>query len=192
MPNLSNGHKWCLALCTGLIFLMIASPLTYELTGKFTSYFNWTTSTKGCPNWKGLLLHTIVFILLVRLLMMIPWDLEKEGWAPPLIDQGFLGLANGAQMNQCNAAQLAALNHGCQPCAQAATVCMSDPFNIEKCNNALMLCNKSSCSNGNVVAAVQAGCRISGTHDYSPRGTPSASRACGPGCTCDGSCQCKH
>jgi hypothetical protein len=43
----------------------------YNLTGKVTTAINFPTSDNGCPNYKGVLLHTIVFIILLRLLMFI-------------------------------------------------------------------------------------------------------------------------
>lgn len=44
----------------------------YKLTGSLTELIGWETSTNGCPNWCGLILHTVVFILLLRVVMLIP------------------------------------------------------------------------------------------------------------------------
>ena len=71
MSNWSNQQKWGLSFIYGLLFLLIASPFMYKLTGKATSSFNFTTSTNGCPNVSGLILHSVVFFLLVRIIMCI-------------------------------------------------------------------------------------------------------------------------
>ena len=44
----------------------------YNLTNFVTELVGWETSSYGCPNTGGLILHAIVFGLLVRLLMFIP------------------------------------------------------------------------------------------------------------------------
>lgn len=64
-----NSQKWTVAIITGLLFLLISSPFLYSLVNQLTSSFGLTIATNGCPNAIGLILHTIVFILIVRLLM---------------------------------------------------------------------------------------------------------------------------
>ena len=64
--ELSNAQKWWVSIATGLLFALISSPFMYQVTN---SIFGKTT-TQGGPTLWGLILHTIVFTLLVRLLML--------------------------------------------------------------------------------------------------------------------------
>jgi hypothetical protein len=67
---LTNKDKWVIALLSGLLFLLIASPFLFSAMNGVTSSFGMTiASPNGCPNLGGLLLHTIVFILVIRVLM---------------------------------------------------------------------------------------------------------------------------
>jgi large-conductance mechanosensitive channel len=67
----STGQKWLLSLIYGLLFLIIASPFMYKLTGTLTNMISFKTSENGCPNIYGLILHSVVFFLLARLIMFI-------------------------------------------------------------------------------------------------------------------------
>lgn len=70
--DLSNGKKWLVSLMAGLLFLIISSPIVYKLVNSLTSLVRLKLADKnGCPNVLGLLVHTVVFVLLVRLLMLI-------------------------------------------------------------------------------------------------------------------------
>jgi hypothetical protein len=67
---LTNKDKWVIALLSGLLFLLIASPFLFSVVNGVTSSFGLhIANANGCPNLGGLLLHAIVFILVVRLLM---------------------------------------------------------------------------------------------------------------------------
>lgn len=58
------------AAIAGLLFLLISSPFMYRLVNGLTSKLGLTTAdSKGCPNVYGLVLHTAVFVVLLRLLM---------------------------------------------------------------------------------------------------------------------------
>ena len=70
--NLNEGQKWIICLYSALLFILIASPFMYQLTNKLTRLTGFETSSNGCPNLYGLLLHGVVFLLLVRVLMLIP------------------------------------------------------------------------------------------------------------------------
>ena len=70
--NLNEAQKWIIGLYCGLLFLLISSPFMYKLTGSLTKLIGWETSENGCPNISGLFLHTVVFILLLRVIMLIP------------------------------------------------------------------------------------------------------------------------
>ncbi len=71
--KLSNSQKWLGALVAGLLFLILSSGIVYQLTNKiFTSIFGpkaATVTIAGAPTVFGLILHTIVFILLLRLIL---------------------------------------------------------------------------------------------------------------------------
>uniref|UniRef100_A0A6C0D2B9 Uncharacterized protein n=1 Tax=viral metagenome TaxID=1070528 RepID=A0A6C0D2B9_9ZZZZ len=72
IEHLSEGQKWVIGLYCALLFLLIASPFMYRLTNRITEMVGLETSYNGCPNMYGLVLHAIVFLLLVRVLMLIP------------------------------------------------------------------------------------------------------------------------
>lgn len=66
----TSSKKWLISLLSGILFLIVSSSQLYTLTGKvFDHYLNFEIEYDGCPNNWGLLIHSIVFILLVRLLM---------------------------------------------------------------------------------------------------------------------------
>lgn len=69
--NFTEGKKWLICLVVGILFFIIAAPFMYQLTGKVTDLMKFETSVNGCPNYYGLIIHTIVFIVLLRLLMFI-------------------------------------------------------------------------------------------------------------------------
>lgn len=66
----TSADKWTSSFMVGILFLLISSPLMYQLTNAVTSSLGLViASSKGCPNLVGLALHTIVFIVILRLLM---------------------------------------------------------------------------------------------------------------------------
>ena len=77
MALVSESQKWMISFWSALLFLLIASPFMYRLTNKITSLVGFETSSNGCPNIYGLILHTLVFALLVRLMMVIPLPYTK-------------------------------------------------------------------------------------------------------------------
>lgn len=66
----SSSQKWWAALILGLLFFVISSPLAYYLSSTVTTTLGGlpTTIDYG-PTLIGLIIHTLLFILLVRLLM---------------------------------------------------------------------------------------------------------------------------
>jgi hypothetical protein len=62
----SDWQKWQITLFSALIFLLVVNPYTYKLTQALLGKFIGTISAGGCPTAFGLLLHTVVYILLVR------------------------------------------------------------------------------------------------------------------------------
>jgi hypothetical protein len=63
-PN--NYDKWRFSFIGGFIVLLIFNNYTFQLTN---SIFGSVLSRKNCPTLFGYILHTIVYILLVRLSM---------------------------------------------------------------------------------------------------------------------------
>ena len=58
--------KWQISIFSAFIFLLVSNPYTYKITNSIFSRFLGPVSTNGCPTMIGLLLHTVVYILLVR------------------------------------------------------------------------------------------------------------------------------
>ena len=72
-------QKWTFAVVCGTIFLLVSAPFTYYATNYVTTKINSHLTTadddgNGRPTLGGLLLHMVVFILLVRLSMLIPYE----------------------------------------------------------------------------------------------------------------------
>jgi hypothetical protein len=71
--KLTNQQKWLGALVAGLLFLILSSSFAYQLTNKLlTALFGpkaATVTNAGAPTILGLILHTIVFVLLFRLIL---------------------------------------------------------------------------------------------------------------------------
>lgn len=66
----TSKDKWIISLIGGLLFLLIASPFLYEAVNSLTSSFGLVISDRdGCPNLTGIVLHTCIFIVIVRMLM---------------------------------------------------------------------------------------------------------------------------
>ena len=71
----SEYQKWACAVVCGVIFLLISAPFTYDATDFVTTKIGFdTVDDNGKPTIPGLILHAIVFILLARLSMFIPYD----------------------------------------------------------------------------------------------------------------------
>lgn len=68
--QLTSKDKWVIALLSGLLFLLVASPFMFNVMNSLTSSFGLTIADgSGCPNLGGLMLHAIVFMLIIRILM---------------------------------------------------------------------------------------------------------------------------
>ena len=66
----TNQTKWLISLYSGILFLIIASPIAFKIVNYITSMVNLPVlDYEGKPNLFGYLLHTLVFILIVRLSM---------------------------------------------------------------------------------------------------------------------------
>ena len=62
----SSSQKWQITIFSAFIFLLVVNPYTYNLTNSLLSGFIGPIAKNGCPTMVGLLLHTVVYILLVR------------------------------------------------------------------------------------------------------------------------------
>lgn len=66
---------------SAMVFFVIANPDTFRLTRAI--FGKWISSPTGCPSGKGLMFHTIVFLLVVWGMMNVKKEaFEIEGPAP--------------------------------------------------------------------------------------------------------------
>ena len=63
MSEDSSYKKWQISIFSAFIFILVVHPNTYKFTQKI---FGQITGGGGCPTTRGLFLHTLVYILLVR------------------------------------------------------------------------------------------------------------------------------
>ena len=63
----SSYKKWQISIFSAFIFVLVIHPYTYILTQKLLGgVFGKIADSNGCPTIIGLIIHTIVYILLVR------------------------------------------------------------------------------------------------------------------------------
>lgn len=63
----SSIKKWQISIFSAFIFILVVNPYTYQFTQKiFGKFLGKIADINGCPTTRGLALHTIVYILLVR------------------------------------------------------------------------------------------------------------------------------
>ena len=63
----SSYMKWQISIFSALIFILVIHPYTYIFTQKMLGgLFGKIAESNGCPTTLGLIIHTIVYILLVR------------------------------------------------------------------------------------------------------------------------------
>jgi len=66
----TSGQKWWAAVLLGFIFALISSPVAYNITSSVTSAMAGITLMEGPgPNFIGLVIHTIIFIIIIRLIL---------------------------------------------------------------------------------------------------------------------------
>ena len=68
----SSEGKWLISLMSGIIFVIIASPMVFQLTQKVLGKplgLNFLDKS-GVPTMIGLLVHGVVYTLIVRLMMV--------------------------------------------------------------------------------------------------------------------------
>ena len=63
----SSNKKWQISIFSALIFVLVIHPYTYIFTQTLLgSLVGKIADINGCPTTLGLIIHTIVYILLVR------------------------------------------------------------------------------------------------------------------------------
>lgn len=63
----SSYTKWQISIFSAFIFMLVIHPYTYIFTQKVLGrLLGKIADTNGCPTTLGLIIHTIVYILLVR------------------------------------------------------------------------------------------------------------------------------
>ena len=63
----SSYKKWEISLFSALIFILVIHPYTYILTQNLLGgLIGKIADIHGCPTTLGLIIHTIVYILLIR------------------------------------------------------------------------------------------------------------------------------
>ena len=63
----SSYKKWQISIFSVFIFVLVIHPYTYQLTQKvFGGLLGKLAEMNGCPTTRGLVLHTLVYLLLVR------------------------------------------------------------------------------------------------------------------------------
>lgn len=68
--GITNSDKWVIAIIIGIIVLILFSPFFFRLTNYLFRGFGLPTCTPdGKPTIAGLIIHTILLIVLVRILM---------------------------------------------------------------------------------------------------------------------------
>ena len=71
--------KFMISLMSALVFFLVAHPQTFLLVRKVVG--EWVSSASGCPSKRGLLLHSLVFLLVTWGMMnfRVPTMFKKEG-----------------------------------------------------------------------------------------------------------------
>lgn len=66
----TSGQKWWASVLLGFIFALISSPAAYYVTSKITTSLGGIALADGPgPNFAGLLVHTLIFIVIVRIIL---------------------------------------------------------------------------------------------------------------------------
>ena len=63
----SSNQKWQISIFSAFIFILVIHPYTYIFTQKILGgLIGKIAEMNGCPTTLGLIIHTIVYVLLVR------------------------------------------------------------------------------------------------------------------------------
>jgi hypothetical protein len=66
----SLKKKLLISILSGILFLIISLPFTYKLVNEFTSKMGLDIESGGCPNMKGIAVHSVVFVLVTFIIML--------------------------------------------------------------------------------------------------------------------------
>ena len=59
--------KWQISIFSAFIFVLVSIPCTYKITQRiFGGFLGQIADANGCPTTRGLVLHTLVYLLLIR------------------------------------------------------------------------------------------------------------------------------
>ena len=61
--------KWWHSLYSAIIFFVIANPMTYKLVNKVLGKLVKISDGSGCATQVGVLVHSVVFLLIIRFMM---------------------------------------------------------------------------------------------------------------------------
>ena len=63
----SSYKKWQISIFSALIFILVVNPYTYMFTQNVLGdLLGKISDSNGCPTTFGLMIHTIVYILIIR------------------------------------------------------------------------------------------------------------------------------
>jgi hypothetical protein len=66
----TSGQKWWAAVLLGFLFALISSPAAYYITSKVSTSLGGAPLIDGTgPTFIGLLIHTIIFIIIIRIIL---------------------------------------------------------------------------------------------------------------------------
>lgn len=66
----TSGQKWWAAVILGFVFALVSSPAAYYVSSKITTSLGGISTIDGNgPNFVGLLVHTIIFIIIIRVIL---------------------------------------------------------------------------------------------------------------------------
>ncbi|MHA2037174.1 MAG: hypothetical protein ACW98X_12110 [Promethearchaeota archaeon] len=64
-------EEWYRAIYAGMLFFIISSPCLYGCTNKFATMVGFQTTENGIPTLAGIMLHTMVFVICIKIIMYI-------------------------------------------------------------------------------------------------------------------------
>lgn len=64
-----STDKWRVSILAGLIFMVIASPISYSILNAITSQVGIIMSVSGSPTFMGLVITGIIYALVTRAIM---------------------------------------------------------------------------------------------------------------------------
>ena len=65
----NNAQKWFASILLGFVYFIVSSALMFKITNKIITSLGGMELMDGNSNFAGLVLHTFIFILIVRLII---------------------------------------------------------------------------------------------------------------------------